>query len=332
MAVKALIIKLGYSETLDPEIGRVPSLGDVLRTTPILSALKERFEDSHITWLVSPQAEPLLNGNKLIDRILIWDEFVPFQLMREKFDILINLEKIPGLCAISDMIDAWAKYGFRFDSVSGSWGAYERGQSFLQYILKKEIDIKYVDYWQKVLVEMVGVDWKGQEYVLGYEPQSETTIDFGFNVEVGPKWQVKSLPRESWLRLEEMLRGAGYSVTWQQGKKNLYEYMDWINSSRILISNDSLGLHIAQAMGKPVVGLFGPTEPSEIFFYGPSKVIRPRADFDCSILPCYSAQCSHTSLCMNNVDPEDIFHAAVESLTQSVRAESEKFKFETEAV
>ena len=33
---KVLIIKLGYSETLDPEIGRVPSLGDVMRTTVIL--------------------------------------------------------------------------------------------------------------------------------------------------------------------------------------------------------------------------------------------------------------------------------------------------------
>ena len=40
MKTKILIIKLGYSETLDQDIGRVPSFGDVLRTTPILWALK----------------------------------------------------------------------------------------------------------------------------------------------------------------------------------------------------------------------------------------------------------------------------------------------------
>ena len=97
---KILIIKLGYSETLDHEIGRVPSLGDIVRTTPILWALKEKYPSSHITWLVSLDAEPLLDKNEMIDRVLIWDEFVPFQLMREKFDILINLEKIPGVCLI----------------------------------------------------------------------------------------------------------------------------------------------------------------------------------------------------------------------------------------
>ena len=42
---KILIIKLGYSETLDQEIGRIPSLGDILRTTPILWALKEKYPE-----------------------------------------------------------------------------------------------------------------------------------------------------------------------------------------------------------------------------------------------------------------------------------------------
>jgi len=71
MLSKILIIKLAYSETLDQEIGRTPSLGDVIRTTPILWALKEKFPESHITWLVSEDALPLLQGNKLVDRVLI---------------------------------------------------------------------------------------------------------------------------------------------------------------------------------------------------------------------------------------------------------------------
>ena len=40
--MKILIIKLGFSETLDEEISRFSSLGDVLRTTPILPTLKEQ--------------------------------------------------------------------------------------------------------------------------------------------------------------------------------------------------------------------------------------------------------------------------------------------------
>ena len=193
MSTKLLIIKLGYSETLDQEIGKVPSLGDVLRTTPILWGLKEKYPDSHITWLVAEQAEPLLHGNKLIDRILVWDQFVPFQIMREKFDILINLEKIAGVAALTDMIDAWAKYGFRFEGINGNYHAYERGINFIDYIEDKKKINKVKDSWQKILFEMLSVEWKGQEYILGYEPKTEVTCDIGLNYKVGSKWPTKAM-------------------------------------------------------------------------------------------------------------------------------------------
>ena len=171
MKTKILIIKLGYSETLDPEVGKVPSLGDVLRTTPILWAIKEKYPDSHITWLVTSNVELLLHGNQLINRILVWDEFVPFQLMREKFDIIINLEKVAGVCALADMIDAWTKYGFRFESLSGSHHGYEKGLDFMEYIANKHTDTAKV-YWQQALIEMMGSTWKEQPYIIGYQPKT----------------------------------------------------------------------------------------------------------------------------------------------------------------
>ncbi len=91
--MKILIIKLGLSETLDPEISKFSSLGDVLRTTPILHALKDKYRDSHISWLVDEASAMLLHANEMIDRLLIWDSFTGFQLMSERFDIVINLEK-----------------------------------------------------------------------------------------------------------------------------------------------------------------------------------------------------------------------------------------------
>ena len=49
---KVLIIKLGYSETMDAGISKVTSLGDVLRSTVIL----HRFKDDQVTWLVDEAA------------------------------------------------------------------------------------------------------------------------------------------------------------------------------------------------------------------------------------------------------------------------------------
>lgn len=308
MLTRLLVIKLGYSETLDPEIGRVPSLGDVLRTTPILWALKEKYPDSHITWLVSEKAEPLLNGNKLIDRILIWDEFVPFQLMREKFDVLINLEKIPGVCALSDMIDAWAKYGFRFDSINGSYHAYERGLKFIDYIrAKRDANNKTRDSWQRVLIEMLDVKWKSQEHIIGYKPKTKEIYDIGLNYKAGSKWPIKVMNIEKWKELERKLLDSGYTVLWQQGLDDLYEYMDWINSCKFIISHDSLGIHIALALKKKVVGLLGPTDPQELYLYNKGKIILP--DQNCEHMPCYSPKCITGLDCMNHINTDKVIAA-----------------------
>ncbi len=287
---KIIIIKLGLSETLDSEIGRFPSLGDVVRTTPILYALKEKYPNSDITWVVSEKAAPLLNNNPYINRILVWDEFLGFQLMQEKFDVLINLEKIAGLCALSSMMDAWNKYGFRFDSVAGAYHAYERGQSFISYLEAKQFKNGKPDCWQKVLIEMLGVKWKEQEYILGYKPKSKVKYNFGFNWKVGDKWPEKALPIETWKKLETLFINSGYSVSWQKGLNNIYDYIDWINSCNVLITNDSLGLHIAFALKKPIVALFGPTNLSEVFLYGSAEIITAKGDDKYTMMKSISAE------------------------------------------
>lgn len=307
--MKILIIKLGYSETLDPEIGKVVSLGDVVRCTVILESLKEKYEDSNITWLVAPEAFPLLADNPYIDRILVWDEFVPFVLMREQFDMVVNLEKIHGICALADMIQAWEKVGFRFDSRSGEYSAYERSVGATKYIQSKASGEKSHDIWQRVLVEMVGCEWKGQEYSLGYKPKPKQFYDVGFNYYVGSKWPTKAMVKERWEELAKKLELQNISYSWQQGMSNLYEYMDWIAGCKVLVTNDSLGVHLALAMRKSVVVLFGSTSGEEIDYYGRGASIYPKFgnmlnEYQC--VPCYNPTCKKEKHCMDFIDLDDI--------------------------
>jgi len=272
--MKILIIKLGLSETLDPEIGHVISLGDVLRTTPILHALKELYPSGHITWVADDRARALLDNNSMIDRLLVWDSFVGFQLLSEKFDIVINLEKIAGLCALSNMINAWKKYGFRFDETLGSYQAFGGAEYAMQLCSIEDAKKNNDKVWQQILVEMLGHKWDEQPYSLGYKPKSEKIYDVGFNYQVGSKFPEKAWPEQKWHDLEQALSHKNMAISWQQGLANLYEYMDWIASCRMIVSSDSLGLHIALAFGIPVIGLFGPTSAKEIHFYGKSSVIQ----------------------------------------------------------
>ena len=298
--IKILIIKLGYSETLDNEVSKVVSLGDVLRTTPILEALKEKYPKSQIIFLTDNKAKELVEDNPYIDKLLLWDEFIGFLLLREKFDIVINLEKHPGICALADMIDAWQKFGFRLGN-NFEVSEYEDKVSFIDYINNKE---HKKDYWQKILIEHLGIKWKGQKSSLGYKPKTKEIFDIGLNYQVGSKWPTKAMSKHKWEELHSKLENLGYKVDWQRGLNSLKEYIDWINSSRIIISQDSLGLHLAMSLNKKVIGLFGATGYEEIYPYGKTKFLTPKVN--CNIMPCYLPKCENIEFCMDMFDIDEI--------------------------
>lgn len=306
--MKILIIKLGYSETLDPEMGKVVSLGDVVRCTVVLEALKQKYPNSCITWLVAPEAFPLIVDNPYLERVLVWDEFIPFALMREQFDMVVNLEKIHGICGLADMIQAWEKVGFRFDVVSGNYSAYERSLGATNYIQDKASGKKSHEIWQKVIVEMVGCEWREQEYSLGYKPKPKEKFQVGLNYQVGSKWPTKAMKKEKWEELAVLLEKDQISFSWQQGMNNLYDYMDWIAGCDVLVTHDSLGVHLALAMKKSVIVLFGATSGEEIYYYGRGVSVYPKSlglsGYEC--IPCYNPTCNKDIHCMDFIGLEEV--------------------------
>lgn len=298
---KVLIIKLGYSETLDGEIGMITSLGDVLRSTVLLHL----YKDAHVTWLIDEISFPLLKGNPYIHRILSYDITSVLQLQSERFDTVINLEKVPGLCAFADSLKAWRRYGFRFDPENGVALAYDGSQHVLGICMDPEYKKTTKKYWEEILYEMVGAKWQGEVCILGYKPKSPIMYDIGFNYDVGKKWPNKAWPMEYWKELERLI-GNKYSISWQQGLKNIEDYFEWINSCRIIITNDSLGLHISNALNKKTIALYGPTLSSEIYIQNGTKLL-PHIDYDC--IPCLSPRCMQSKSCMNYIEPKMAYEA-----------------------
>jgi len=304
MKNKILIIKTGYSEILDDRNNsRKVSLGDILRTTPLLY----HFKDSSVTWVTDNAAFPLLEENPLIHKLLPYDFTTSLQLEAEEFDKVINLEKIPGICALSDKIKARRnRYGFTFNSQTGEAEAYEGAYDILAVGADPKLKKENKKHFQELLFEMVGAKWNGEKYILGYKPKEEKTYDIVLNTQVGQKWPTKSWPIEHWDMLEEQLIKKGLKVTRQDKQckevlTNLYSYMDWINSAKLIVSNDSLGLHMGIAMNKKVIGLFGPTPHKEVYFYNRGEAIYPQAR-EC--MPCFNGICAVGKNCMNDINPK----------------------------
>lgn len=301
---QVLIIKAGYSEFLEEEKdSRTVSLGDVLRITPILHL----YKGTDVTWVTDKKAFPLLEGNKYINRLLRLDWLTANQLKEERFDTLINLEKVPGICVLADDIHAVRRYGFRFDPESRKASTYDKAAEVLTVSSEPTIKKGNKKTVQELLFEMVGKKWQGEEYILGYKPKTKERYDVGLNTRVGQKWPTKQWPKENWDKLEQMLLDGKYKVTRQdkQDKKildNLYSYIDWINSCKTVITNDSLGLHLSLALKKQTLGLFGATSNKEVYFYQRGEAILPPNRLDC--LPCFSSKCIKKELCMNKIKPQ----------------------------
>jgi len=304
---KVLIIKTGYSEILErASNSRKVSLGDVLRTTPLLHLYKR----DNVSWVSDKIAFPLLEGNPLISKLLPYDFTTALQLESEEFDIIINLEKVPGICALADRIRARRnRYGFTFNTQSGEAEAYDKSHNVLSVGADPKLKKENEKTAQELLFEIVDRKWNGEEYVLGYCPQSEEEYDIALNTEVGQKWPNKAWPKEHWDTLENLLIKEGYKVTRQDKQDdsvltNLYRYMDWINSARLIVTNDSLGLHLGIALKKYTIGLFGPTPHKEVHFYGRGEAITPQIKLDC--VPCFRGFCNNSKTCMSYINPEEV--------------------------
>lgn len=300
---KVLIVKMGYSETLDPEVSRSPSLGDVFRTTVLLNL----YRKDRVTWLTAPAAYPLLAGNPYIERVVFDDPGSLSALGSERFDLVVNLEKVPELCRWSEELAAKKHFGFGYSFEKGEVVPHAGSADAFGIAKGEGTKRENLRNWSEVLFEMAGHLWKGEEYVLGYRPKGEVAHDLGFNMHVGPKWPTKGWPMDSWRRLEDWL-GGRYSIAYQESLNDLYGYMDWIASVRCLVSNDSLGIHLALALGKKVVVLFGPTSSREIHFWNRGIALVPDRDLSC--MPCFAATCAHNGrTCLEYIRPRIVADA-----------------------
>ena len=284
---RVLLIKTGETETFAAAVSGLPSLGDVLRATVLLHA----FPGDEITWITSRYAAPLLQGSPRA-RTLLEDEVADAEL--QEFDVLVNLEKTPRWLAFAQGAAIPSKFGFPWRDPS----IVETGTA-----------------WQRGLYALIGRSWNGEEYVVGdVAPSHQSHV--GLNWQVGGRWPTKAWPLERWEQLAKAL-SVHCTVSWQEGFDDLHQYMSWIAGCGSLVTADSLGMHLAIAMKKPVLALFGPTPHWEVDFYGRGRWLAPaRENFACA--PCRSPTCFNPIHCMAALPVERVLSGAMSTISTDV--------------
>jgi heptosyltransferase-2 len=88
-----------------------------------------------------------------------------------------------------------------------------------------------------------------------------------------------------------------------RGLHTLRELGGFLEACRVLVTGDTLALHMGVALKRPVVALFGPTCPQEIDLFGRGeKVVTP---LGCA--PCYRATCQEEPTCMEAIAVPDVW-------------------------
>lgn len=111
------------------------------------------------------------------------------------------------------------------------------------------------------------------------------------------------------LRVAPLIRGSVVSLA---GRTTLAELAALISRCDLLIANDTGTMHLAGAVGTPVVAVFGSTDPSVTGPLGPSRVVR--VPVDCG--PCSRRVCTADFRCMRRVTAEMVSRAAIELLEE----------------
>ena len=292
-----LIIKHGYSETCDHNISSTISYGDVFRCTCLL----DFFRGDYVTWISAPSAEDLLTGNPLIDKLILAEN--PAELNRkdilDSYDTIINLEKQRDWCEFGKNTKSRKKFGFQNWAATGDDAYYPESASALSEGLERDTFTPLQD----TLFKSIGQEWTGERYSLGYKPKVQEIYDIGFNCHVGSKWPDKAWPMEYWKDLHSKLNSR-YTICWQQSLDNVKQYIDWLSSCKLIITNDSLGLHLAIGLNKKIIALFGPTSSEQVYLYGLGESLTPSVKHNC--IPCFLPKCQKSKNCMHDICVDDV--------------------------
>lgn len=136
-----------------------------------------------------------------------------------------------------------------------------------------------------------------------FEELAERLLEKGFQV-------VFTGSREDRALIDEMAGKLGSSVIRLEGRTSLKVLAAVYRSANVVVSTDTGPMHLAAAVGTPVVALFGPTAPWRTGPYGQGHVVL-RAGVSCS--PCFSRSCKTAEFepmaCMNRITVEQVVEA-----------------------
>lgn len=320
-------------------IVKLDAVGDVLRTTCLLPGLREKYPDAEILWITRARARDLFVNNPFVSEVWTVENDALGRLGVEHFDLVINPDADKFTAALAAAAACDRRFGMTLDARGCVQPADPAAREWLQMGAFDDLKKANAKTYQQIVYEMCGMAYARQRIVLETtDAEREWAGDFlsragvrqgerviGLNLGGGERWKQKRWTEEHLLSFAErvfampdlkpLLIGGPFEkeltgrllsrlppgVLSSGHDRTLRELAALVEACAVVVTGDTLCLHMASALGVPVVALFGPTSAAEIELYGNGDKIVAE-----SCHTCYLTDCLKRPDCMDAITPDTV--------------------------
>jgi lipopolysaccharide heptosyltransferase II len=315
------------------------AIGDLLHTLPALKALRKNFPAAHVTVVVSPGLESLIQGALVADRVQVFDraklkrrlkDFIEFglRLRDERYDLFIDLQ--PSMRSTVLQWLSGARHVLVYRKQKRSRAGERRlhaAENFLQTLRSLGIDISVDGIELQVAPDVLAnID----RFLIARDIDEDRPL-IALNCSVGAARPARNWFPERFASLADRLideldaqvifvggnedrdlvrrvladmKNKAVSVA---GDLSIPESAALLARCRCLVSADTGPLHLATAIQTPVVGLFGSTDPNRTGPIGRGHQVIVKG---LSCVPCEEKHCPlGTRACMADITVDEVFNA-----------------------
>jgi ADP-heptose:LPS heptosyltransferase len=279
----------------------------------------------------------------MVDEIMCFEDPVMIvNLSVEEFDVVINLDSSPISSALASFSKGKAKFGFGMNSLGKVFTFNKEAEEWFIMGSFDSVKKENKKTYQQIIHEICKLpNEKGEiiltlnerdinfkkQFIKNNKLENEKLI-IGINAGASDRWQFKKWRLDGYKELIKKLSGSYDCKILLYGgadeveinnelKKNnknvidtgsnntIRQFIALMDIPGILITGDTLALHVATGLKKKVVCLFGPTSYNEIEDYGRITKIIP--DMEC--LVCYKNKCDFNPNCMDLISVDMVYNA-----------------------
>jgi heptosyltransferase-2 len=255
--------------------------GDVVRTSVLLHI----FKNDEITWITAEKNKSVLPDRfPALRQVIAIEDVSSCKLLKGKvFDWIFSLDDDIESAKLASSLFCKKLTGVFYDKKGQKMeytddGAVWFDLSLISRYNKETADrMKYeaVKSVQEYLYEMAGHTFTGEEYLIPEEIIANPSPKLiGIENRAGARWPTKCW--NGYEKLAQKLEEKGYKVCFFKERANMRDFMRDIAACSLIITGDTLSMHLALALKIPTVAIFTCTTPHEIYDYGRmEKVISP---------------------------------------------------------